>query len=145
MEIRNNNQRLWSSPHQCPTNPWVPRTEQVKRQNQMKAPLSPLSSRAKPRDLQFTRPSPLRYRGQAGCVRGDSRSLCPRQDEKFTATERLNCRSLGFARDDKGDGGASIWSGGSNDNLTDLVHSSLNLPQASRLLIHRWSARPADD
>ena len=36
------------------------------------------------------------------------------------------------ARDDKGEGGASIWCDGNNDNLMDAVHFSLNLPQASR-------------
>jgi len=35
----------------------------------------------------------------------------------------VNCRSLGFARDDKGEGGASIGCAGSNDNLTSVVHS----------------------
>jgi hypothetical protein len=32
-----------------------------------------------------------------------------------------NCRSLGFARDDKGEGGASIGCGGTNDNRTAKV------------------------
>ena len=90
------------------------------------------------------------------------------RDDKFIAPERLNCRFLGFARndkgedgallkfggptnypngcrsflpqlaagksaarDDKGEGGASIWSDGSNGNLTVVVHSTLNLTQAS--------------
>jgi hypothetical protein len=43
-----------------------------------------------------------------------------------------NCRSLGCARDDKAEGRASIRCDGSNDSLTDLVHSSLNLRQASQ-------------
>jgi len=38
------------------------------------------------------------------------------------------------SRDDKGEGGASIWCDGSSDRLADLVHFSLNLPQASLLL-----------
>jgi hypothetical protein len=38
------------------------------------------------------------------------------------------------ARDDKGEGGASIWCDGSNDKITDVVHRRLNLPQASQLL-----------
>ena len=52
------------------------------------------------------------------------------RDDKFIAPERLNCRSLGCARDDKGEGDASIWWDGSNDNCTDVVHSTRNLPQA---------------
>ena len=63
---------------------------------------------------------------------GPSAALRSGRDDKFIAPERLNCRSLGFARDDKGEGGTSIGCDGSNDNLTDLVHSSLNLPQASQ-------------
>ena len=35
-------------------------------------------------------------------------------------------------RDDKGEGGASIWCDGCNDSLTGLVHTLPNLPQASR-------------
>jgi hypothetical protein len=56
------------------------------------------------------------------------------RDDKFIAPERLNCRSLGYARDDKGEGRDSIWCDGINDSPTDLVHSSVNLPQASYLL-----------
>ena len=37
------------------------------------------------------------------------------------------------ARDDKGEGGASIWCHGSNDSLTDPVHTFPNLPQASQI------------
>jgi len=55
------------------------------------------------------------------------------RDDKFVAPERLNCRSLGYARDDKGEGGASIWCHGSNDSLTDPVHTFPNLPQASQI------------
>ena len=52
------------------------------------------------------------------------------RDDKFIAPERLNCRSLGCARDDKREGGAAVWCDGSNDNRTDVVHSRRNLPQA---------------
>jgi hypothetical protein len=61
------------------------------------------------------------------------------RDDKFVfATHlsgegRVNCRSLGFARDDKGKGGASILCDGSNDSLTNLVHTFPNLPQASQV------------
>ncbi len=48
-------------------------------------------------------------------------------------TGGTNCRSLGFARDDKGDGSASIEGGGASDMSPD-ADSSLNLPQASPLL-----------
>jgi hypothetical protein len=41
------------------------------------------------------------------------------------------CRKSGCARDDKGEGSASIWRDGHTDNLTGVVHFSLNLPQAS--------------
>jgi len=77
-----------------------------------------------------------------GQTAGRSTALRSGRDDKFIAPERLNCRSLGFARDDKGDGGASIWSGGSNDNLTDLVHSSLNLPQASQAAPNEQTGLP---
>ena len=33
----------------------------------------------------------------------------------------------------KGEGGASIWCDGSNDSLTDPVHTFLNLQQASQI------------
>jgi hypothetical protein len=33
------------------------------------------------------------------------------RDDKFISPERLNCRSLGYARDDKGEGDASMKSG----------------------------------
>jgi len=36
------------------------------------------------------------------------------------------------ARDDKGEGDASIWWDGSNDSLTNLVQTLPNLPQASQ-------------
>ena len=42
------------------------------------------------------------------------------RDDKFIAPERLNCRSLGFARDDKGEASASIGCDGGNDNLKDV-------------------------
>jgi len=44
----------------------------------------------------------------------------------------LNCRSLGYARDDKGEGDTSIWCDGSNDNLMDVVHPGRNLSPASQ-------------
>jgi len=60
------------------------------------------------------------------------------RDDKFVFTThlsgegRVNCRSLGFARDDKGEGGAPIEGSGATDMSPDAVHSSLNLPQASQ-------------
>ena len=56
----------------------------------------------------------------------------PGQNDKWTAPERRNCRSLGFARDDKGEHSASIGCDGGNDSLTGRVYSSRNLPQASQ-------------
>ncbi len=52
-------------------------------------------------------------------------------------------RKSGYARDDKGEGGASIWCDGSNDSLTDLVHTFPNLPQASQLLLMNNGRRDA--
>ena len=57
------------------------------------------------------RSSWMRVEGTAG----PSTALRSGRDDKFTAPERLNCRSLGFARDDKGEGGASIGCDGGND------------------------------
>ncbi len=54
-------------------------------------------------------PSWMRVEGTAG----PSTALRSGWDDKFTVPERLNCRSLGFARDDKGEGGAFIWCDGS--------------------------------
>ena len=46
-----------------------------------------------------------------GQTAGPSTALRSGRDDKFIAPERLNCRSLGFARDDKGEGDASILVG----------------------------------
>jgi hypothetical protein len=64
---------------------------------------------------------------------GPSTSLRSGRDDKFIAPEILNCRSLGYARDDKGDGRAPIEDSGAGDMSPDAVHSPLNLPQASQI------------
>jgi hypothetical protein len=62
--------------------------------------------------------------------------LCFRDEQKgFRLSWRLlgkNCRSLGFARDDKGDGSAPIEGSGASDMSPDAVFISRNLPQASQ-------------
>jgi hypothetical protein len=45
---------------------------------------------------------------------------------------QLATNKSGYARDEKGEGRASIGFDGSSDNLTDLVHRSLNLPRTNR-------------
>jgi hypothetical protein len=65
-------------------------------------------------------------------VEWNCRSLGYARDDKGEGTlpfficvlVEWNCRSLGYARDDKGEGGAPIWCGGSNDNFTGVVHAS---------------------
>jgi hypothetical protein len=68
---------------------------------------------------------------------GEKQQVPPTVEDDFRRKIRegvgAHCRSLGFARDDKGEGGASIWCDGSNDNLTDVVHFSFNLPEASQI------------
>ena len=63
-----------------------------------------------------------------------------------------NCRSLGFARDDKGDGSAPIEGSGASDMSPDAVHSSLNLPLGKSAApndtggaVDRLSAAPTPD
>jgi hypothetical protein len=81
------------------------------------------------------RSAPYEQNGTSGRVEwtsGPSTSLRSGRDDKFIAPESLNCRSLGYARDDKGEGSASIWFDGSNESRTDLVHIFPNLPQESQ-------------
>jgi hypothetical protein len=76
-----------------------------------------------------TRPCPvLRGRKSGYAPVGMTNLFLPRT---LSGEGRVNCRSLGYARDDKGEGGASIGCSGGNESLADLVHPSLNLPQAS--------------
>ena len=112
------------------------RQPQVQQQSPREAPPSPLSSRAKPRDLQFPRPrhqGPWRRRiaipnRPVKWMRVERREGAGSgQDDKWTTPERLNCRSLGFARDDKGEDSAFLGCDGGNDSLTGLVHSSPHL------------------
>jgi hypothetical protein len=84
----------------------------------------------------------------AGRTAGPSTSLRSGRDDKFVFTThlsgegRVNCRSLGFARDDKGDGSAPIEGSGASDMSPDAVHSSLNLPQASQCAPNEQTISP---
>jgi hypothetical protein len=79
--------------------------------------------------------SGIAFPGVVRGTAGPSATLRFGRDDKFVGSEILNYRSLGCARDDKGEGGAPIWCDCGNDNPTDVVHSRLNCRWQVRLLL----------